>query len=381
MDGATYNSSVIEEEYVNGTQATWLTRVDQHKAECELHCKMNDYVSGDTTVLDYSGNSRNGTNVKDTWNASVRGRVTYGIEYPNTTDYTSFGDILDTECAYNQPWSVSLWIKDGDGSGANECWIGKMDNSGDYTGWIFEHFGNNATFILRNDNSPANYLSVNTTTVALGGPSTWTHLVVTYDGSTNAAGVKIYVNGKSLALNTAADSLSATIANSQALVTAARNSGGTDDFSGDIDDLRIYSKELNADEVADIFNCGKGFEGGLSHDTVNTLTLAVMDSGAKNSTWDMSTFRIYENPAGEEGSWKYKYAFGNTVSPDNFQTGWLASADVVTQDSAQGRYLLFQCQSTTTHSTDATLAGGYIECVVNGDFVLENVTMENLTID
>ena len=78
--------------------------------------------------------------------------------------------------------------------------------------------------------------------------SQWQHLMVTYDGSSTAAGVKIYVNGEQQELEMALDKLSESIKTEQPLHIGRRST--TSAFRGMIDEVRFYQRELAPEEVA-----------------------------------------------------------------------------------------------------------------------------------
>lgn len=83
----------------------------------------------------------------------------------------------------------------------------------------------------------------------------WIHLAVTYDGSSKAAGLKIYLDGKQAGTEVVRDQLTREI------------TGGGDDFvglgqrmrdkgfkGGQVDEFRVYSREISAKEVSWIAN-------------------------------------------------------------------------------------------------------------------------------
>src|SRR6185295_6826270 len=88
-------------------------------------------------------------------------------------------------------------------------------------------------------------IQVATTTKVVGGR--WQHLMVTYDGSSEASGVKVYLGGKLQPLEIRVDSLRGSIATAQPLRIGRRSTSAP--YSGLIDDVRIYNRELVGDEV------------------------------------------------------------------------------------------------------------------------------------
>ncbi len=79
----------------------------------------------------------------------------------------------------------------------------------------------------------------------------WTHLFVTYDGSKKAAGVKLYVDERTAAVETPNDKLSASIATDAPLLIGARIKAFP--FNGLIDEVRFYDRALKAEEIAQLF--------------------------------------------------------------------------------------------------------------------------------
>jgi len=76
----------------------------------------------------------------------------------------------------------------------------------------------------------------------------WYHVMVTYDGSRVARGIKIYVNGKEQALNVHLDAMNQSFGSSEPFRIGAGGGLGSR-FRGYIDDVRIYDRDLSANEV------------------------------------------------------------------------------------------------------------------------------------
>ena len=79
----------------------------------------------------------------------------------------------------------------------------------------------------------------------------WVHVAVTYDGSKKAAGVHVYVNGKSQPTNVLADTLTETIRTTVPFKIGQRNK--TSPLSGaSIQDVRMYARRLADGDVASL---------------------------------------------------------------------------------------------------------------------------------
>ena len=83
----------------------------------------------------------------------------------------------------------------------------------------------------------------------------WQHVAATYDGSSSAANVHIYVNGKevsSYVLNQ--DGAGAKLSDA-AMGVLIGNRGSQDRaFDGSIDDARVYNRALTAAEIQSVMN-------------------------------------------------------------------------------------------------------------------------------
>jgi DNA-binding GntR family transcriptional regulator len=76
----------------------------------------------------------------------------------------------------------------------------------------------------------------------------WTHVLLTYDGSSKAAGLKIYLNGRATETTPAVDALKGTIKNSTPFKVGQRKTEGRiDDLR--IEDVRIYRRALSPQDA------------------------------------------------------------------------------------------------------------------------------------
>jgi hypothetical protein len=82
----------------------------------------------------------------------------------------------------------------------------------------------------------------------------WHHLLVTYDGSSSATGVSIYVDGRIIPTTIVADELTGTIHTDAPLHIGIRDLKFP--FKGQIDDVRIYQRRLGENEVGQLFESG-----------------------------------------------------------------------------------------------------------------------------
>jgi mono/diheme cytochrome c family protein len=151
-------------------------------------------------------------------------------------------DIGDFE--KDQPFSVAAWVKvaSNDSSGAL---CARMDNGANFRGWDFwvqqRRIGMHII-----DSWPGNALKV--VSKAALPVDKWTHVVVTYDGSAKADGLKIYYNGKPQFVNVEQDKLTGSIKTQVPFKIGQRNSSDPIAAAG-LHDLRIYNRVLESFEA------------------------------------------------------------------------------------------------------------------------------------
>jgi cytochrome c553 len=159
-----------------------------------------------------------------------------------TFDLGSLGDFEK-----DQKFSYGAWIKAAR-NGVFGGILARMDEKGGYRGWdLWQNDRDVAVHII--DAWPDNGLKVITTGAVLK-PGQWQHIFVTYDGSAKPGGIRIYVDGKEQALKVEKDTLKpdATIRTQTPLRIGQRSDTQVFDGGG-VQDVRIYSRNLAAEEV------------------------------------------------------------------------------------------------------------------------------------
>ena len=87
----------------------------------------------------------------------------------------------------------------------------------------------------------------------------WYHIVGTYDGTSNASGMKIYINGVEESTNILSNTLtSSTLSNQRTLLGIRRISPPPDPLRGNIANVQIYNRTLSATEILQNYNATKG---------------------------------------------------------------------------------------------------------------------------
>jgi hypothetical protein len=144
----------------------------------------------------------------------------------------------------DQAFSCSAWVKvqPNDSAGAI---VARMDKPEGYQGWDMwvqqRRVGMHMVSRWPND-------ALKAVSQAQLKPNEWTHVAITYDGSSKAAGVKIYFNGIPQKTNVEADKLSNSIRTTVPFRIGERSAGQPASGAG-IQDLRLYRRNLTAAEI------------------------------------------------------------------------------------------------------------------------------------
>lgn len=134
-----------------------------------------------------------------------------------------------------------------------------------YALWFSDNEQRRPAFLLYRLVSGIEQLRVHTTTLAFSASDVdWHHVCVTYDGSSNLSGVKIYIDGSSVAVSLAAtdtlspgdDIITSTDLCIGGFIDNAAVNSRAYPFAGNLDEVAIWSKELSSSEVSSVYNGG-----------------------------------------------------------------------------------------------------------------------------
>jgi hypothetical protein len=143
------------------------------------------------------------------------------------------------------PFSVSVWVYP---TASDLLAIAsKMDDGAAHRGWdILLEGGRVSTHLVHH--WPDNGLKVLTKGSLL--PNAWHHVLVTHDGSKKAAGVRIYIDGKTQDLEAINDTLHDTTHTDKPFHIGRR--GASLPFRGRLDDVQLFGLALTADNAAQL---------------------------------------------------------------------------------------------------------------------------------
>lgn len=178
------------------------------------------------------------------------------------------------------PFSFESWVKFDNVSGFNFL-TAKVDFGGVPVarGYYFGTEGNQLKFLFFNTNTTL--MSVKSVqTVSTG---VWYHVIMTYDGSGNASGVKYYLDD-TLLTNTI---LSDTLIDPTTTTVPLQIGGQSPSFlGGNIARSRIWDIELTSGEVTTMYNGGC-----INYSPIQTGNL-ILDLDITNSSWNGSEYDV-----------------------------------------------------------------------------------------
>ena len=174
----------------------------------------------------------------------VSSTLHHGLELDGTEDSFIVSDRAPS-FERSDSFSYGAWVKRGENS--TGAILARMDDTNSLRG--FDLLLSDGKLHLHLIHAwPGNALRV-VTQQAIAKDS-WTHVFATYDGSSKASGVKLYVNGKEASLEVTHDTLSDSILTSAPLNLGKRSSSHP--FKGALSDVRLYRRALSPAEVAGV---------------------------------------------------------------------------------------------------------------------------------
>jgi len=232
-----------------GVVVCLLAFVTNASADLVAHWPFDDGAGA--TAADISGNGHDGTIVGAAWASPGWDGTGSALDFDGIDDLIELGkfDVIGSGI------TLAAWIN-AEGFGITDARIISKANEwgGNDHWWMFGTFGNGSSlrFRLKTDESATTATLISDPVLELG---TWTHVAATWDGST----MRIYSNaveiasmakgGSAVAVDPA---ISVAIGSQPSDAFATLPSHVVKFFDGRIDDVRIYSHALSAEELAAI---------------------------------------------------------------------------------------------------------------------------------
>jgi len=220
----------------------------------QAHWKL-DETSG-LSAADSSGNGNTGVLQNGpTW---VPARIGTGLSFDGSP--TGGDDVLNagsgTSVRNLGAITVAAWIKVGSAgeAGTPGRIVHKATGTAPLNGWQFvTQAANQLGFAV--DYTTTDLVRVSDADAfTLGG---WHHVAVTWDGSTSAANVIMYVNGTAIAsYATTTDATGNRVSDQSANIYLGNEPGGARTLDGSLDDVRVYNRVLSLAEIRSIHRAG-----------------------------------------------------------------------------------------------------------------------------
>lgn len=201
-----------------------------------IHCRLDE---ADGEIVSFGGDETGKINGTPLWDA---GKLGDALRFDGQThvDLGSVGRFQRTD-----PFSLGAWVYP-EGEGQMTI-LSRMDDTSTLRGYdLYLDEGTVAFHLVSAWDDDA----ICVTTRRKLSANVWQHLFATYDGSGKASGVTIFIDGAAQELKITHDNLQGTIETDQSFRIGHRTSAAP--FRGIIDELRVYARTLEADEVRSI---------------------------------------------------------------------------------------------------------------------------------
>ena len=180
----------------------------------------------------------------------VGGKSLYGARFNGSSSYIDLGtSLLSSRSAF----SVSTWVNFDNLNTQNFIFYNSESGTGGNVG--FYDFGNGSIYFQPDASTSANRGYISNSGIYT--TDEWVHIVMVFDGSAtgNSNRLKAYIQGTERTLT-----YDGTIPSSTGTSTANSWIGGRSStkFSGDIDQVRVFSKALSSNEVGKLYGNGAG---------------------------------------------------------------------------------------------------------------------------
>jgi len=198
----------------------------------------------------WSGNSNNGSVVGDAAQVS-NGKIGKGFEFDGDGDYVSVPSSETINFTNSSSFTLSMWVKFDD---ISSSWGENLLRKGDAVNSYWElrvDSSRRVSFELVTTEWTSALASRTTAGVTSIGP--WYHIVAVYNGTGNATGMKIYVNGTTPAISIIVNEPITTISNGYNLKIGRYANLNYNDINGSIDDVMIFNRSLSATEIQALY--------------------------------------------------------------------------------------------------------------------------------
>lgn len=220
-------------------------------AEAAIYTKLDDNKG--LVAVDSSGNEQHGAfqggYTENNWTPGKINSAIIGIS--TSSGFVNFDQLLEYE--RDEPFTLECWFNTT--SGSTMSFVSKQSDSGNFQGFAINFAGGKPRFVIRDD--VGNILAAETTATYNDG--LWHHVVMTYNGNNSHTGMTIFIDNVNDTVVTTTGTLTGSIKTTADLQISGRDGNNICiDANTKIDEVVIYSRELNAAEVNFRWNSGNG---------------------------------------------------------------------------------------------------------------------------
>jgi hypothetical protein len=200
-----------------------------------------------STTKDYGTSDNNGTVTGATF-SNTAGHDGFGAYTFVSDDYIDLGTGLNNYLKSDQAFSAAAWIKTSDVT--NQNIISNADWASPFIGveWVILTTGTMGIDIVQSGSK-----LIRERTTAAVNDGNWHHVAYTYDGSEDAAGLTLYIDGSASATTVSFNNIDATVTSTTNLQIGARD-GTNQPFNGTIDEVKVYNRTLSSEQILALYN-------------------------------------------------------------------------------------------------------------------------------
>lgn len=183
------------------------------------------------------------------------------LELDGVDEAVDAGNVPLLDFERTDPFTLSCWVKTTYAGGSSVHLMSKRLTSGVRPGYSLAYRPGSSLFIvvMANNDVTNNDIDKRFNEDTAINDNAWHHVCLTYDGSSDASGVLVYVDTVSQSVNVVnSNNLSATMKASAPFLLGARAWGNY--FPGRICQAAVWAKEFSAAEVTTLYNGGVPFD-------------------------------------------------------------------------------------------------------------------------
>lgn len=207
-----------------------------------------------TTLQDASTNDNDGTTTGAVYADKSRCLDGNCLFFDGADDRVTRADDADMDFSNTDSFTITFWFRHQVESSGTDMIITKFVDDADTEGGyrIQEESDGDLTCGIDDDNNSFPEDSV-TSTAANYDDAKWHHAACV---KTTTSSLRLYIDGNEVGTADVSISSTGTLANGEAFYMGADNGGTTNEYTGYLDDMRIYRSALTAAEIKTDFNFG-----------------------------------------------------------------------------------------------------------------------------